>query len=1082
MKFFKQSLLVLAAILMACFNMEAKPGWPANYQGVMLQGFYWDSFDDSSWANLESQADELSQYFTLIWIPNSAKPASTGMGYDPVYWFTNHNTKFGTEAELRSMIKTFKAKGTGIIEDVVINHRSGVSNWTNFPSETWNGQTWHIGVDGICSTDEVKDAPGQAKPTGAPDTGEDFNGSRDLDHTNANVQNNCKNYCKFLLEDMGYAGFRYDMVKGYGGQYTKIYNEYSQPEFSVGEYWDGSYDAVAGWIEATGKTSAAFDFPCKYQLNKAFSSGDMSELVWKANGITDQPAGMIHFGYPQYSVTFVDNHDTYRDGSKFTDSRVVAANAFILFSPGTPCIFLPHWKAYKAELKKLIALRNAVGIHNMSAVKVLSQSNSNCYMAEITGTKGKAVIKVGPAQVSPAGYTDADIKASGKDYCVWSKVNGGGDDPTPQPTVPEQLYLLGNLEGAAGWGTTPGTGLSMTKNGSKFTATGVKFVLASAQETKCFFNLTDFVASTWDDLNMGANRYGAATDGMPVTLGTATTITPYLKDISASGCLSWTVAPGTYDITADFETMKLTVVNSGDDPQPDKPVVSANPQSGTQFETSVSVSLSATLNATIHYTTDGTVPTTASQTYSTPLSFTETTTLKTLAVTADNVKGDVQTFVYTKKQGGDDPTTLTIYYDNSVTAWGGVKCYSFVNDQPNDGSWPGKDMQKHNGNIYVATVPAGSSVVFHNGSGTQTVDVVGVQDKHVYKGSNENGNSKGHKKYTDEGEYQGGDDPTPGETWYFVGAMTGWSLDESLKFSQEGNVYTLTLPNGIKDPAGTAAKDKGWKVWTGSWDNGKNFGAGDITSAASGVEIDAWYKGGNNFSYETEGSTTIVFTLVAGSDVADSSIPSKIKVIYSGGDDPQPVVPETLGVLSTPWGGDTGNEVAVTPMSQTDAAIWSIDNYTVGVVPPATGQTEPSTDGYVQFAVNLDATTWDELNEADRYGAAVEGTAIVFNGVAATETLKCFTNSAALDADKAGACNAFKIAPGTYDFKVTFNADGTTTLDCKMYASGVENVGIDTDNESEAEYFNLQGVKVGNPSNGVYIRRANGKVSKVFVK
>lgn len=129
MKIFKQSLLVFAAMLLACFSANAKPGWPANYQGVMLQGFYWDSFYDSSWANLESQADELSQYFSLIWIPNSARAASNpGMGYDPVYWFTNHNTKFGTEAELRSMIKTFKAKGTGIIEDVVINHRSGVSN------------------------------------------------------------------------------------------------------------------------------------------------------------------------------------------------------------------------------------------------------------------------------------------------------------------------------------------------------------------------------------------------------------------------------------------------------------------------------------------------------------------------------------------------------------------------------------------------------------------------------------------------------------------------------------------------------------------------------------------------------------------------------------------------------------------------------------------------------------------------------------------------------------------------------------------------------------------------------------------
>ncbi|MDE5868634.1 MAG: hypothetical protein K2H18_00235, partial [Muribaculaceae bacterium] len=48
-------------------------GWPEKYEGVMLQGFYWDSYKDTKWTNLESQADELSKYFKLIWIPNSGK-------------------------------------------------------------------------------------------------------------------------------------------------------------------------------------------------------------------------------------------------------------------------------------------------------------------------------------------------------------------------------------------------------------------------------------------------------------------------------------------------------------------------------------------------------------------------------------------------------------------------------------------------------------------------------------------------------------------------------------------------------------------------------------------------------------------------------------------------------------------------------------------------------------------------------------------------------------------------------------------------------------------------------------------------
>ena len=410
-------------------------GWPADYEGVMLQGFYWDSYTDTKWTNLEAQADELSKYFKLIWIPNSGHcGSSNNMGYMPQYWFTNHNSSFGTEAELLSMIQTYKAKGTGFIADCVINHRNGVTNWYDFPTETWNGQTWSIGLDGICKNDEMASASGQPNPTGNYDTGENFDGCRDLDHTNANVQNNCKNYVKCLQDKYGYAGMRYDMVKGYSGKYNKIYNEYANVEYSVGEYWDGSYDAVAGWIEATGKTSAAFDFPCKYAINKAFSSGDMTNLVWKANGTTDQPAGMIHFGYSQYAVTFVDNHDTYRDNYNKFNGNVVAANAFILMSPGTPCVFLPHYKANKAAIQKLIEIRNAVGIHNNSAVKVL-RSTTDCYMAEMTGSKGKAVVKIGSAQVSPDGYTNSDIKASGNDYCVWTKtdVGGGGDDPEIDP-------------------------------------------------------------------------------------------------------------------------------------------------------------------------------------------------------------------------------------------------------------------------------------------------------------------------------------------------------------------------------------------------------------------------------------------------------------------------------------------------------------------------------------------------------------------------------------------------------------------------------------------------------------------------
>ncbi len=500
MKSIKRLALTLCVALGTLLSAKAE-GWPANYEGVMLQGFYWDSHKtETKWTLLEEKADEYSKYFSLIWVPNSAK-STGGLGYLPVYWFTNHNSSMGGEQQLRSMINTYKSKGVGIIADVVINHRCGVSNWTNFPTEVWNGTTYKIGLDGICSTDEVANEAGQGKPTGAPDTGENYAAARDLDHTNANVQNNCKAYTKCLLEDFGYAGFRYDYCKGYKGEYNKMYNQYSKPRFSVGEYWDGSYDRLAAWIESTGKESAAFDFAFKYAVNKAFSTNNMTQLVWKANGTTDQPAGLIHYGYSQYAVTFIDNHDTYRDNNKFT-GNVVAANAFMLCSPGTPCVFLPHYNANKAAIQKLIAVRNACGLHNNSKVTVL-RSSTDCYMAEVQGSKGTLVVKIGSAQVSPDGYTDADIKASGTDYCVWSKagIGGGGDDPDPKPGTTVTVYWDNSTAKWTTphihyWGGEESTwpGVAMTKaNGDVWKYT------CPAGTTGCLFNAGDGDASKTSD-------------------------------------------------------------------------------------------------------------------------------------------------------------------------------------------------------------------------------------------------------------------------------------------------------------------------------------------------------------------------------------------------------------------------------------------------------------------------------------------------------------------------------------------------------------------------------------------------------
>ena len=374
-------------------------GWPSQYGGVMLQGFYWDSYADTKWTNLESQADEMSQFFDLIWVPNSAyaNATSNNMGYHPVYWF-NHRSAFGTEAELRSMIQTFKEKGTGIIEDVVINHRASVgSNWLVFPKETYNGVDYQLTAADICWDDEAKD--NGYTPTGAKDTGEPWGGARDLDHTGENVQNNVMAYEDFLLNDLGYVGFRYDFVKGFSAQYVGLYNKTAQPQFSVGECWDGSKSVVTNWINGTKQDdiiqSAAFDFPLKYYINDAFGGGQWSRL----NGgcLADDN------NYKRYAVTFVDNHDTGRSGECPLYANVEAANAYILTMPGTPCVWLGHWKTYKTTIKRLITMRKAVGITNQSSI-LIKQASSTGYVLNVEGTKGKALLLLGEATATTDGY------------------------------------------------------------------------------------------------------------------------------------------------------------------------------------------------------------------------------------------------------------------------------------------------------------------------------------------------------------------------------------------------------------------------------------------------------------------------------------------------------------------------------------------------------------------------------------------------------------------------------------------------------------------------------------------------------
>ena len=293
------------------------------------------------------------------------------------------------------------------------------------------------------------------------------------------------------------------MVKGYSASYTAIYNAAAMPEFSVGECWDGTAK-IKSWIEGTKKDgqiqSAAFDFQFRYTVRNAMNNGNYSRLAQQNDGSWPLVSSNLDGGkYRRYAVTFVENHDTERRSNAAQDPLLkdtLAANAYMMAMPGTPCVFLKHWQAYKQEIANMVAVRKAVGI-NSESVPTQVAANMNYYAVQVAGTGGRQLLCV-------VGTKAADYTPDG----AWKKVLSGyhyiyyvqGMDPTAiiLPVLPQE---------------------------EQQTVEVPSFCTVTAGETCAFFEApTSWTADImcWAWIDNGDNFTGGTWPGAPCTLlGTA---------------------------------------------------------------------------------------------------------------------------------------------------------------------------------------------------------------------------------------------------------------------------------------------------------------------------------------------------------------------------------------------------------------------------------------------------------------------------------------------------------------------------------------------------------------------------------
>ena len=310
-------------------------------------------------------------------------------------------TSIRTRRSVRRMITTFKNKQIGTIADVVINHHGTNNGWFGFPAEVYKGVTYQNLSTDVCADDDGGAAATEARRTGTQlsqnnDDGEGWGGMRDLDHKSGHVQKIVKAYENYLLNDLGYAGFRYDMVKGFAASHVGNYNTSANVTYSVGEFWDGNANTVKTWIDATGKRSAAFDFAFRYAVRDAINQNNWSVLSdTRLTGLN-----IDNGAYKQYAVTFVENHDVQDRGttSGYSPDPIrkdtLAANAYLLAMPGTPCVFYTHYLAYPKEIKAMIDARKLAGVTNTSNYQVY-RSSAGYYANVVTGTNGKLLVVVG---------------------------------------------------------------------------------------------------------------------------------------------------------------------------------------------------------------------------------------------------------------------------------------------------------------------------------------------------------------------------------------------------------------------------------------------------------------------------------------------------------------------------------------------------------------------------------------------------------------------------------------------------------------------------------------------------------------
>ncbi|KAJ7636910.1 alpha-amylase [Roridomyces roridus] len=360
---------------------------------TMLQAFEW--YIDGGgvhWKRIADLVPELaSMGMTAMWLPPPTKAAGQdSVGYDIFDLYDlgefdqkgGKRTNWGTKAELIAAIT--KAREHGIVSyvDAVLNHRFGaerketfaavevdnddrtkevselydIEGWTGFDFAGRGGKysdmkytfNHFTGVDYNDQNQKTAiykihgDGKDWALGVDKENTNYDYLMGADVDHEHSDVRADYLNWGKWVTEELGTAGFRFDAVKhidrSFIADFVKsVRAETSKPKmFAVGEFWKDSLEDLEAYLDSLGTQFSVFDAPLHYNFKEAGDRGSEYDLraIWDGTVVQKRPID---------AVTLVENHDT-QIGQSLESAVNTAfkplAYALILLRPdGYPCVF-----------------------------------------------------------------------------------------------------------------------------------------------------------------------------------------------------------------------------------------------------------------------------------------------------------------------------------------------------------------------------------------------------------------------------------------------------------------------------------------------------------------------------------------------------------------------------------------------------------------------------------------------------------------------------------------------------------------------------------------------------------------------